>query len=80
MDLWNQIEVFISLFESTCRGLEGEKMWAKIKVVIRHTVVEQRLFGLPVGCSDFPFCFEQRLYGALLVWLRVQEGFFQLKV
>lgn len=33
------------------------KMWAKIKAVIRHTVVEQRLFGLPVGCSDFPFCF-----------------------
>lgn len=23
-------------------------MWAKIKVVIRHTVAEQRLFGLPV--------------------------------
>lgn len=49
MDLWNQIEVFISLFESTCRGLERGKMWAKIKVVIKHTVVEQRLFGLPVA-------------------------------
>lgn len=47
-------------------------MWAKIKVVIRHTVVEQRLFGLPVACSDFPFCFEHCLYEALLVW-RVQE-------
>lgn len=49
MDLWNQIEVFISLFESTCRGLEGGKMWAKIKVVIKHTVEEQRLLSLPVG-------------------------------
>lgn len=49
MDLWNQIEVFISLFESMCRGLEGGKMWAEIKAVIRLTVVEQRLFGEPGG-------------------------------
>ena len=62
-------------------------MWAKIKVVIRHTVVEQRPFGLPVGCSDIPFRFEQRLCGALWVWswslVRVQErlgGGFQLKI
>lgn len=47
MDLWNQIEVFISLFESMCRGLERErKMWAQIKVVITHMVAEQRVFGL----------------------------------
>ena len=45
MDLWNQKEVFISLFESTCMGLGGGKMWAKINVVIRRTVLEQRLFG-----------------------------------
>lgn len=65
MDLWNQIEVFISLFELTCGGLEGGKMWAKIKVVIRHTVVEQRLFGLPAGRTDFPFHCERFLYGVL---------------
>lgn len=57
------------------QGIRRGKMWAKIKVVIRHTVVEQRLFGLPVGCSDFPFCFEQCLYGALLESKRVR-GFF----
>ena len=49
-------------------------MWAKIKAVIRHTVEEQRVFSLPAGCSDFPFCCEQCLYGALLLQMRVQGG------
>lgn len=68
MDLWNQTEVFISLFESTCRGLEGGKMWAKIKVVIRHTVVEQKALWLPPGCVPI---FHFALNSVFMVHLQV---------
>lgn len=37
------------------------------KLVIRHTVVEQRLYGSPVGCPDFPFGIERCLHDSPLI-------------
>lgn len=41
-------------------------MWAKINVVIRLSIVEQKALWFTCGlCFNFPFCFEQCLYGTL---------------
>lgn len=42
-DLWNQIEVFISLFEWMCRGLEVGKNVGRDKKKSSNAVMEQRL-------------------------------------
>lgn len=56
------------------QGIRRGKMWAKINVVIRHTVVEQKALWFTCWlCSDFPFALNSA-FMVHPVWLIVQEG------